>query len=127
MDERPPASGQAGRVSRRQILHRSDCNAALHPKTVIDYEKAFDSLDRQNIWKLLRHCGIPEKIISIIRNSYSGMTCRVVCGHQLIDAFQVKTRVRQGFLLSPFLFLLGVEDIHSPKGKWNSMDSLNPI
>ena len=42
--------------------------------TFSDYEKAFDSLDQQSLWKLLRHCGIPE-IPSINRNSYGGMTC----------------------------------------------------
>ena len=70
-----------------------------------DYEKAFENLDRQSLWKLLRHYGVPEKITSIIRNSYSRMTCTVVCGRQLTDAFQVNTGVRQGCLLSPFLFL----------------------
>ena len=68
-----------------------------------------DSLDRQSLWKLRRRHGIPEKITSIIRNSYSGMTCRVVCGRQLTDAFRVKTGVREGCLLSPFLFLLAID------------------
>ena len=40
----------------------------------IDYEKAFDSVD--TLWKLLEHYGIPEKIITIIQQSYEGMTCR---------------------------------------------------
>ena len=35
----------------------------------VDYEKAFDSLDRDTLWKLLRHYGIPEKIITLIRNT----------------------------------------------------------
>ena len=40
----------------------------------VDYEKAFDSLDRDTLWKLLRHYGIPDKIITLIRNTYGGMT-----------------------------------------------------
>lgn len=75
----------------------------------IDYEKAFDSVDRQTLWKLLRHYGVPEKITTIIKNSYEGMTCRVVHGKQLTDAFQVNTGVRQGCLLSPFLFILAID------------------
>ena len=75
----------------------------------IDYEKAFNGLDPQRLWKLLRHYGIPEKITSIIRNSYSGMTYRVVCGHQQTDAFQVKAGERQGCLLSPFPVLLAID------------------
>ena len=60
----------------------------------IDYGKAFDSLDRHVFWELLRHYRVPETIIWIFRNSCGGMTCRVVCGRQLTDAFQVKTGAR---------------------------------
>ena len=45
---------------------------------VVDYEKAFDSLDRDTLWKLLRHYCIPEKIVTLIRNTYDGMTCKVM-------------------------------------------------
>ncbi|VDP19962.1 unnamed protein product [Schistosoma margrebowiei] len=75
----------------------------------IDYEKTFDSVDKRTLWKLLRHCGVPEKTVNIIRNSYDGLQCRVVHGEQLTDAFQVRTGVRHGCLLSPFLFLLVVD------------------
>ncbi|CAH8469006.1 unnamed protein product [Schistosoma turkestanicum] len=72
----------------------------------IDYEKAFDSVDRKTLWRLLRHYGVPEKIVNIIRNSYDGFNCKIVHGGQLTNSFEVKTGVRQGCLLSPFLFLL---------------------
>ncbi|VDP23754.1 unnamed protein product [Schistosoma margrebowiei] len=75
----------------------------------IDYEKAVDSVDRRTLWKLLRHYGVSEKIVKIIRNSFDGLQCKVVHRGQLTDAFQVRTRVRQGCLLSPFLFLLVVD------------------
>ncbi|VDO65667.1 unnamed protein product [Schistosoma margrebowiei] len=75
----------------------------------IDYEKAFDSVDRRTLWKLLRHYGVPEKIVNIIRNSYDGLQCKVVHGGQLADAFQVRAGVRQGCLLSPFLLLLVID------------------
>ena len=93
----------------RIILEQSlEWNSPLYVNFV-DYEKAFDSLDRQTLWRLLRHYGVPQKIVDIIRNSYEGMTCRVVHGQQVTDAFQVKTGVRQGCLLSPFLFLLAID------------------
>ena len=47
--------------------------------------------------------------ISLIRNSYEDMVCRVVHAGQLTDSFMVKTGVRQGCLLSPFLFLLAID------------------
>ena len=75
----------------------------------VDYEKAFDSVDRTSLWKLLRHYGVPDKIVSLIRNSYEGMSCKVVHGQQLSESFQVQTGVRQGCLLSPFLFLLAID------------------
>ena len=48
-------------------------------------------------------------MVNIIRNSYAGMTCRVIHGGQLTRSFQVKTGVRQGCLLSPFLFLTVID------------------
>ena len=66
-------------------------------------------MDRVTLWKLLRHYGVSEKLTNIIRNSYDGLTCRVVHGCQLTDAFQVLTGVKQGCLLSPFLFLLAID------------------
>ena len=75
----------------------------------IDYEKAFDSLDRQTLWKLLKNYGVPDKFVNLIRNQYQGMTCREVHGQQLTYAFRVLTGVRQGRLLSPFLFLLAID------------------
>jgi hypothetical protein len=52
---------------------------------------------------------VQEKLTSIIRNSYEGLTYRVMHGNQLTDAFLVKTGVRQGCLLSPFVFLLAID------------------
>ncbi|VDO84135.1 unnamed protein product [Schistosoma margrebowiei] len=75
----------------------------------IDYEKAFDNVDRITLWKLLRHYGVPQKIVNIIRNSYDGLNCKIVHGGQLTKSFEVKTGVRQGCLFSPFLFLLVID------------------
>ena len=74
----------------------------------IDYEKALDSVDRETMWKLMRHYGIPEKIISLIQCTFQDMSCRIAQAGQLSESFEVKTGVRQGCLLSLFLFLLVV-------------------
>ena len=66
-------------------------------------------MDRETLWKLLRHYGIPEKIISLIRCTYQEMSCRIAHAGQLSDSFEVKTGVCQGCLLSPFLFLLVID------------------
>ncbi|KAK3087680.1 hypothetical protein FSP39_009109 [Pinctada imbricata] len=54
----------------------------------IDYEKAFDSVDRETLWTLLRHYGVPKKIVNLIKNSYEGMSCRVIHEGQLTESFQ---------------------------------------
>ena len=93
----------------RIILEQSlEWNSPLYVN-FIDYEKAFDSVDRESLWKLLRHYGVPTKITSIIKNSYEGLKCRVIHRGHPTEAFQVRTGVRQGCLLSPFLFLLAID------------------
>ena len=67
----------------------------------VDFEKAFDSVDRDTLFFL--------KIVNIIRSSYEGMLCRVIHRGQPTEAFNVRTGVRQGCLLSPFLFLIAID------------------
>ena len=109
---RPQAPRPAGRLPKEQILCRPDRQPAHHRGTVtgvelpiyinfIDYEKAFDSVDRETMWKLLRHYGVPEKIISLIRCTFQDMSCKIAHAGQLSQSFEVKTGVRQGCLLSP--------------------------
>ena len=75
----------------------------------IDYEEAFDSVDRESMWKLLRHYGVPKKIISFIRCTFQDMSCRIAHAGQLSESFEVKTGVRQERLLSPFHFTLVID------------------
>ncbi|VDP59445.1 unnamed protein product, partial [Schistosoma curassoni] len=93
----------------RIIVEQSiEWNSSLYIN-FIDYEKAFDSVDRTTLWKLLRHYGVPQKIVDIIQNSYDGLHCKIVHGGQLTKSIEVKTGVRKGCLLSPFLFLLLID------------------
>ncbi|VDP59986.1 unnamed protein product [Schistosoma curassoni] len=62
----------------------------------IDYEKAFDSVDRTTLWKFLQHYGVPQKIVNIIQNSYDRLNCKIVHGGQLTNSFEIKTGVRKG-------------------------------
>ena len=75
----------------------------------IDFRKAFDMIDRRMIWKIMKHYGIPEKFINIIRSFYEGMTCQVVHNSDLSPSFAVTTGVWQGCLLSPVIFLLVID------------------
>ena len=90
----------------RAITH--EFNSSLYT-VFVDFTKAFDSLDREVLWQLMRHYGIPEKCIAIIRNTYTGMQSKVIHEGQLTEAFNITTEVRQCCLLSPLLFLLAVD------------------
>ena len=81
-------------TSLRIIVEQSiEWNSTLYIN-FIDYEKAFDSVDREIMWKLLRHYGVPDKIISLVRCSYEDMSCKIAHAGQLSESFEVKTGVR---------------------------------
>ena len=77
--------------------------------TFVDFEKAFDSVDREVIWKLMHHYGIPPKFIDIIQQLYENSTSQVIHNGKLTNPFAVKTGVKQGCLFSPLIFLLVVD------------------
>ena len=56
----------------------------------IDFEKAFDSVDIDTLWKLLRHYGVSVKIVNIIRSSYEGLPCSVIHRGQPTEMFRAK-------------------------------------
>ncbi|VDO82480.1 unnamed protein product [Schistosoma curassoni] len=73
----------------RIIVEQSiEWNSSLYIN-FIDCEKAFDSVDRTALWRLLRHYGTNEKIVNIIPNSYDGINCKTVHGGQLKDSFEI--------------------------------------
>ncbi|RUS68423.1 hypothetical protein EGW08_023815 [Elysia chlorotica] len=59
--------------------------------TFVDFQKAFDSVDREVIWKLMQYYGIPHKFINIIRRLYENSTCQVIHDGKLTDPFKVET------------------------------------
>ena len=60
-------------------------------------------------WCILRHYGIPCKIVTIIKMLYEGFKSKVICGQNLTEEFDIKTGVKQGCILSPFLFCLAID------------------
>ena len=77
----------------------------------IDYAKAFDCVDHNKLWKILKEMGIPEHLSCLLRNLYSGQAETVRTGHGTIDRFQIGKGVRQACILSPCLFNLYAEYI----------------
>ena len=82
----------------------------------IDYAKAFDSVDHNKLWKILKEKGIPDHLTCLLRNLYAGQEATVRTGHGTTDWFQMGKGVRQGCILSPCLFNFYAEYIMRKAG-----------
>ena len=72
----------------------------------IDYAKAFDCVDHNKLWKILKEMGIPDYLTCLLRNLYAGQEATVRTEHGTTDWFQTGKGVCQGCLLSPCLYKL---------------------
>ena len=81
-----------------------------------DYAKAFDSVDDNKLWKILKEMGIPDHLTCLLRNLYAGQEATIRNGHGTTNWFQIGKRVRQGCILSPCLFNLYAEYIMRTSG-----------
>ena len=89
-----------------QILKQSKkWNSPLYIN-FIDLEKAFDSIHRKSLWKILRHYGIPEKLVRLQIKSYLRLQITSYLRH---GAHLFRNRVKQGCILSAFFFILGID------------------
>ena len=69
----------------------------------LDYSKAFECVDPNNLWKILQEMGIPDHLTCLLRNLFAGQEATVRTGHRPTDWFQIGKGVRQGCILSPCL------------------------
>ena len=67
----------------------------------IDYAKAFDSVDHNKLWKILKEMGIPDHLTCLLRNLYAGQEATVRPGHGTTDWVQIGKGVCQGCILHP--------------------------
>ena len=65
------------------------------------YAKAFDCVDHNKLWKILKEMGIPDYLTCLLRNLYAGQEATVRSGHGTTGWFQKGKGVRQGCILSP--------------------------
>jgi hypothetical protein len=75
----------------------------------VDFEKAFDTVDRDIIWKLMHHYSIPFEFIRILQRLYEKSTCQDTHSGKLTSPCTVKTGVKQGCMLSPTIFLMLID------------------
>ena len=81
----------------------------------IDYAKAFDCVDHNKLWKILKEMEIPDHLTCLLRSLYAGQEVTVRTGHGKIDWFQNGKGVHQDCILSPCSFNLYAEYI-----MWNA-------
>ena len=71
-----------------------------------DYAKAFDCVDQNKLRKFLKEIGIPDHLTCLLRNLYAGQEATVRTGYGTMDWFKIEKGIRQGCILSPYLFNL---------------------
>ena len=83
---------------------------------LIDYDTAFDYVDHNKLWKILKEMGISDHLTCLLRNLYAGQDATVRTGHGTTDWFQIGQGVRQGYIVSPCLFNFYAEYIMQNAG-----------
>jgi hypothetical protein len=77
----------------------------------VDYQTAFNSLNRTWVWEELEVRGLPSKFINVIKEGYEDFHCRVIHEGQISDQIKTSSGVQQECLLSPLLFLLVLDGV----------------
>ena len=85
-----PAS--AGSLKKQESSRKNICFC------FIDYAKAFNYVDHNKLWKILKEMGIPDHLTCLLRNLYVGQEATVRTGHGTTDLFQIGKGVRQGYI-----------------------------
>ena len=70
------------------------CRMVVSIAVFVDFEKAFDSVNREAMWKEVKHYGVPKQIVDLIKETYLGYMCRVVHEDSVSEPFPVRAGVR---------------------------------
>ena len=70
----------------------------------VDLKKAYDSVPRRALWKVLEKCGVPPRMLRVVKSLHDGMQAEVRVGSTTTESFEVKNGLRQGCTLAPTLF-----------------------
>ena len=95
-----------GSLKNQESARKTSISALL-----TDYAKAFDCVDHNKLWKILKEMGIPDHLTCPLRNLYAGQEATVRTGHGTMDWFKIGKGLHQGCILSPCLFNLYAEYI----------------
>ena len=95
----------------RQLFEKSREQHQSLYVAFIDLSKAFDSVDRELLWKVLQKVGCSKHFIRLVECLHNDMTVRIRIGDDLSEPFRVSRGVKQGCVLAPVLFNLYVQCI----------------
>jgi len=89
----------------------------------VDFQKAFDSVWRIGLWRVMKFLGYDEKLVTLLESLYNGTMSAVRVGGGLMEWFATIIGVMQGCILSPLLFNIMLEVVmalaHRPLGVWH--------
>ena len=85
----------------------------------IDYTKAFDCVDHNKLWKIIKEMGVPDDLICLLRNLYAGQEAAVRTRLETTDWLKIEKGVPQGCILSSCIFNLYAEYIMQILGWMN--------
>jgi len=95
----------------RQLFQKSwEYNKELHV-IFVDFQKAYDSIDRTSITEILKHFHFPRKIVQLVEASIKQTKVKVKVGNATSRMVEVRIGLRQGDALSPVLFNLVLEKV----------------
>ena len=98
-------------VEKAREFHKNICFCFLV------YAKAFDCVDHNKLWEILKEMGIPDYLTCLSRNLYTGQEATVRTGHGTTDRFHIGKGVCQGCILSSYLFNFFLCRVHHEK-RW---------
>ena len=90
--------------SMRQLVELARSHATPLHAAFVDFRKAFDSVNHEVMWRILKARGVHPKLLALIKDLYSGSRARVTAHGTESGWFDIRTGVRQGCPLSPLLF-----------------------
>ena len=91
----------------------------------IDHAKAFDCVNHNKMWNILKEMGIPDHLTCLLRNLFACQEATVRTGHGPTDWFQIGKGIHQGCMLSPFVFNLYAEYIMRNAGLEEAQGGIN--
>ncbi|KAL5260700.1 hypothetical protein ACHWQZ_G010752 [Mnemiopsis leidyi] len=108
---RPGRSTTSHILALRRIIEGAKAKNLKATMVFIDFKKAFDSIHRGLLMKILLAYGIPKALVSLIEKLYTGTKARVVTADGITDLFDILAGVLQGDTLAPYLFIIVIDYI----------------